>query len=156
MSNLKDTYWPDMSRTEAAEEGIKRASHTAYVVAGVTSLLALLAWFDILHLTSPWSLVDAVLFAVIGLFISRQSRTAALLGLALYLLEGIDRIVSGTGGRILSGTGGGMGAFSVLALIFTLFFINGVRGAFSLVRLRRQSPLVTFGGPADASTPETR
>jgi hypothetical protein len=142
MGGLKNTYWPDMSTAEAAEAGIKRASNTAYVVAGGTGLLALLAWFDILQLTSPWSLLDAVLFATLGFFISRRSRTAAVLGLGLYLMEVVDRLRSGPGGN--------MGGYSVLALLFTLFFISGVRGTFSLARLQKEAPPVGLGGSADA------
>jgi hypothetical protein len=129
MSSLKDTYWPDMTTAVVAQNSIERAAVTAYVVSGLTALVALLAWFDVFHLLSPWSLIDAVLFALIGLFISRRSRVAALIGLAFYLLEVTD--------RILSGTGGSTGGFSVLAVLFTLFFINGVRGSFALARFQR-------------------
>lgn len=132
MSTLKENYWPDMSTPVAARLGVKRASHAAYFVAGVTGVLALLASFDVFHLVSPWSVVDALLFAILGFFISRGSRVAAVFGLVLYLLEVID--------RMLSGTGGSTGGFSVLALILTLFFINGVRGSFSLVRLGKELP----------------
>jgi hypothetical protein len=129
MSTLKDTYWPDMSTSEAAALGVERASKTAYAVAGITGVLALLAWLDVFNLVSPWSLVDALLFALLGFFIARRSRIAAVLGLALYLLEAID--------RLLSGGGGSAGGFSILAVIFTFFFINGIRGSFSLARIEK-------------------
>lgn len=135
MGKLKANYWPDITTTAIADKCIKNAAGVAYFVAGLTALLALLAWFDIFHLLSPWSLVDAALFAAIAFFISRGSRVAAIFGLILYLIEAVDRIASGTG----SSTGG----FSVLVIIFTLFFINGIRGAFALVRLRQRPDDVT-------------
>ena len=130
MGKLKDNYWPDITTKAIAEKCIKNAAGVAYFVAGITALFALLAWFDVFHLLSPWSLLDAALFAVIAFFTSRGSRVAAIFGLVLYLIEAVDRIASGTGGS----TGG----LSILVIIFTLFFINGIRGAFALVRLRGQ------------------
>jgi hypothetical protein len=129
MGKLKDSYWPDITTTAIAEKCIKNAAGVAYFVAGLTALLAALAWFDVIHIVSPWSVIDAVLFAVIGFFISRGSRVAASLGLALYLFESVDRLLSG---------GGSSGGASVAVVFFMLFWINGVRGAFALVRLRQQ------------------
>jgi positive regulator of sigma E activity len=71
MGKLKDTYWPDIITTAIAEKCVKNAAGVAYFVAGITALLALLAWFDVFHLLSPWSLLDAALFAVIAFLISR-------------------------------------------------------------------------------------
>ena len=129
MGKLKENYWPDITTTPIAEKCIKNAAGVAYFVAGLTALLAALAWFDVIHIVSPWSVIDAALFAVIGFFISRGSRIAASLGLALYVLEAVDRLLSG---------GGSSGGASVAVLIFMLFWINGVRGTFALGRLRHQ------------------
>jgi positive regulator of sigma E activity len=63
--------WPDITTTAIAEKCVKNAAGVAYFVAGITALLALLAWFDVFHLLSPWSLLDAALFAVIAFLISR-------------------------------------------------------------------------------------
>jgi hypothetical protein len=126
MGKLKANYWPDITTMAIAEKCTKNAAGVAYFVAGVTALLAALAWFDVIHIVSPWSLIDAALFACIGFFISRGSRIAASLGLALYVLEAADRLVSG---------GGSSGGAFVAVLIFMLFWINGVRGAFALARL---------------------
>lgn len=124
-----------MSTPDVAEKSLKNAAGLAYFVAGMTALLSLLAWFNVFHLLSPLSIIDAALFAVTGFFIGRGSRVAAIVGLTLYLLEAAD--------RLLSGSGGTSGGFSVVVIFFTLFFINGVRGAFSLVRLRKQSEEAT-------------
>ena len=128
MSNLKAMYWPDITTRATAEKCIHNAAGVAYFVAALTAVLSALAWFDITHLVSRWSLIDAVVFAAIGFFISRGSRVAASLGLVLYLVEAVDRLL----------TRAGSGGAFVAALIFTLFWINGVRGAFALARLRQQ------------------
>jgi hypothetical protein len=80
MGKLKDTYWPEITTTAIVEKCVKNAAGVACWVAGVTALFVLLVWFDVFHLVSPWSLVDATMFIVIGFFISRGSRVAALLG----------------------------------------------------------------------------
>lgn len=128
VGKLKETYWPEMNTPDAAEKAIRNAAGVAFVVAGVTALLSTLAMFNVLHFLQPWSIIDAILFAAIGFYIRRESRVAAVLGLVLYLLEALD--------RILSGAGGSLGGFSILTILFTLYLINGVRGAFSLARLR--------------------
>jgi hypothetical protein len=143
MSGLRDGYWPDMSAPAAAGLGVKRAAHTAYFVAGATCVLALLAWFDIFYLASPPSIVDALLFAVLGFFIARRSRVAAVLGLALYWLEVID--------RLLPGKPGNAGGYFVVVAIFTLFFVNGIRGSFALSRLERRNTSLEAGAPAEVN-----
>jgi hypothetical protein len=129
MGKLKDSYWPDITTTAIAEKCVKNAAGIAYWVAGLTALLSLLSWFDVWHFLSPWAILDAALFAVIGFFISRGSRVAAILGLTLYLFEAVERLVSGSGNS---------GGTSVVVIFFTLFFINGVRGAFALAQLREE------------------
>jgi len=118
-----------MTTTAIAENSVKKAAGVAYFVAAVTALLAVLAWLDVFYLLTPWSLLDAALFAIIAFFISRGSRAAAIMGLALYLVEAVDRIVSGIGSS----------SSGIVLVIFSLFFINGIRGSYALVRFRNSS-----------------
>jgi hypothetical protein len=131
MDSPKDVAWPNMTTVEVAEIAIKRASVYAYVAAGTNVLLAMLAWFNVLQFISPWLFSGAIPFAIAGFFISRRSRTAALVGLVLYLVEVI---------AILSRAFSSIRGESLWFVVFTLFFINGVRGTFSLARLRSQCP----------------
>src|SRR5262245_49525645 len=119
MGKLKDTYWPEMTTVAVAENSVENAARVSYIVAGLTALLSLLAWFDVIHVLSPWSIINAILFAIIGLFIGRGSRVATVLGLVLYLVEALD--------KLLSMSSGSVGSFSVVMVFVTLFFINGVR-----------------------------
>ena len=136
MSQLRDTYWPDVRIRAAAEKAARDAALTAFCVAGITALLSALAWLDVLRIVSPWSILDALVFTVVGVFIVRRSRIAALLGLLIYLLESMAGLLSGA-----SKSAGG----AVLAVIFTLFFINGLRGTMALARMSQRSA----GEPAD-------
>jgi hypothetical protein len=130
MGALRQAYWPDMNLRENAEKAIANAANVSFIIAGATALLSLLAWFDVVQVLTPWSLVDAAIFAAIGMFVRRGSRAAAVAGILVYLTEAIDRIVSTTGGSV--------GGYSALILIFSLYMINGVRGAYALARLRKK------------------
>jgi hypothetical protein len=104
----------------------------AYFVAGTNALVGVLAWFDVIHLRDllPWAfIITAALYTVIAFFTSRKSRVAASLGLAFCLFEALNHLLSAG----LSDGG------SALWLVLAMFSINGVRGAFALVRLRQQS-----------------
>ena len=138
MGALREAYWPDMNLRENAEKAIANAANVAFIIAGATALLSVLAWFDVAHVLTPWSLVDAAIFAVIGIFVRRGSRAAAVAGILVYLTEAID--------RILSITGSSVGGFSALILLFSLYLINGARGAYALARLRGKEQGEPEGG----------
>ena len=114
-------YWKDVSDLDAAEDATKAAIGISYFVAALTGLLAILSLIyrrPMLGVT-PLALVDAILFVVIGWRISKMSRTWAVVGLALYVLEAIGSV----GAR---GTGIG-----VLTIVFTIAYVNAVRGVFA-------------------------
>ncbi|HXY86587.1 MAG TPA: hypothetical protein VEH52_14020 [Gaiellaceae bacterium] len=125
-SRLRRAWWPDLSEPGAAERSLKAATVVAYLVAAVTGIVALLALLDVTSLVSPWYLVVALVFAVIGFFISRRSRTAAVSGLTLYVVGAIANVVAT----------GGVGV--VVALIFTMYLLNGVRAAYHLARVAQE------------------
>lgn len=123
-----------MTSAEVAQKSVKNAANVAYLVACVTALLVLLAWFNVVHLVSTWSTLDALAFVVVGFFISRGSRVAAVIGLTFYVLEAIGRLAASKDTASDQGAGG----FSILTLVLILFFVNGIRGAFALARMRKQ------------------
>jgi hypothetical protein len=120
------TYWPDVSTTSDAEKAVKTAAYVAFFVAAVTGVLSLLAVFSTVQILSGWDILDAVAFVLLGLWILRGSRAAAVLALLLYIVELVVGIAT---------TGGGNPVQFVVGLIFVFAFINGVRGAYSLRRL---------------------
>jgi uncharacterized membrane protein YjjP (DUF1212 family) len=74
---------------------------------------------------TPWSFLDAGLFAVIAFGIWRMSRVAAVAGLALYLIEQAYMWAS-------------VGPKNpVMSLLFIMFLIGGVRGTVSFQKHRK-------------------
>lgn len=123
---IGSAYWPDLSTTGEAEKAVKTAAYIAFFVAVVTGVLSLLALFSTTRILSGWDLLDALAFVVLGIWILRGSRAAAVLALILYIVE----LAVGVATR-----GGGNPLQFVVGLIFAFAFVNGVRGAYSLRRL---------------------
>jgi hypothetical protein len=96
----------------------------AVFVACITSLVAALALAGTkLFGIDASAFLDAALFAGIAFGIKRKSRFAAVAGLCLYVTERIYMLKRGGAGGI------------VLGIVFTLLFINAVRGAYAYHRL---------------------
>ncbi len=118
-------WWPDVSTPDEAREAAKGGATAAWIVAVVTSGFALYAALKepVLNVT-VWSFLDAALFAVLGIGIWRLSRLAAIGALALYLVEQAFLWAS-------------VGPKNpVMALLFIMFFVGGIRGTISYHRLR--------------------
>jgi len=112
--------WPAVDTQESARSATRQAFWVAIYCASATSVFALLGALGI-QLFPRWefdvaALADAGLFGLVAWGLHRQSRFAAVSGLTLYSLETIDRWVA-VGPRN-----------PVLAGIFILAFISGVRG----------------------------
>ena len=85
---------------------------------GIAGITAILAFFS-----SLLGLVDAVLFALIGLGLRKAWRTAAVAGFALYIVEQVAVTMQGRFPGILS--------ILILAILF-----NGVRASFAYRQMR--------------------
>src|SRR5271168_2964523 len=111
-------YWPDVSEIDGAKSAIQYGMWCAIIVAGFTTVAASVGLLGVtLFHIPPSAFLDAVIFAVIAYGLHRQSRTAAVAGLLLYLLEKIYAVMQT--GSIL-----GVGALGVVILFG---FFNGVR-----------------------------
>ena len=122
----KKWFWPDVSTVEGAKEAARYGMWCAVFVAGATTLFVLLAIFGVsLMGVKPTALVDVLLFVGIAYGLSRNSRFAAVAGLALFILEKIYMLV--TTRSVLS--------VGVVGIIIALGFLNSVRGAFSYWKL---------------------
>lgn|SRR5215472_16233592 len=138
-------YWPDLSAKAHAEKAVRTAAYVAFFVAAITGLASLLTLFSVVHILPGWAILDALLFAVLGVFIARGSRVAAVLGLILYVVE----VVSG-----IAATGNPAGL--ILGVFLASLFLNGVRGAYSLKRLEDsagQAASPAHGGVAPPGDP---
>jgi hypothetical protein len=117
-------YWEDVSEISGAEKAMKGGFWAAVIVAGITSLVAALSLTGTkLFGIDASAFLDAAIFAGIAFGIKRKSRFAAVAGLCLYVFERIYMLQRGGAGGIITG------------IIFTLLFINAVRGAFAYHRL---------------------
>jgi hypothetical protein len=121
-------YWPTIEDESSAEQATKAAVGVSGFIAALTALLAVLSIFyhkPIIGLDGL-GLIDATIFALIAWRISKLSRTWAVVGLLMYLLE--------IGYKLATNPSGALG---VLTIIFILTYINAIRGAFAYHRFRK-------------------
>lgn len=124
---IMPTIEDQLSAKKVARNGVWAAAFCAAATILVVGLNA--AGADILAL-DHWALVDAALFIAIAVGIHRMSRTAAVAGLLLYLLERVYMIENlGNPGTIIQ------------VLVLTLMFISSVRATFLYHRLTRTVPV---------------
>lgn len=117
-------YWKEISDKDSAEDATKAGVGISYFIAGLTGLLAVLSivYHQPILGVNAWSLVDSGLFVLIGWRISKMSRTWAVIGICLYVLEAISSVGS---------RGGGIG---VITIVFILAYINALRATFAYPR----------------------
>ncbi len=126
-SRFRQGLWPEISDVDSAKKAAHLGASASFWVAGLTAVFAVLGIFKVVKLLDGWGLVDAAAFAVIGFFImKRMSRGAAVAGLVFYIFERVYATAT-------KGASAGLGG---VALVFTLYFINGVRGTFAYRRFR--------------------
>lgn len=130
MSDTKkqNAFWPNVSTLEGAKAAATHGMTAALIVAALTTVMAtwaLMSSSTVLGFVDAAAYVDAALFLAIAFGIRKESRFAAIAGLALFLVEKAFQIQS---------TGKFDGA--ILALFLALLFISGIRGTFALRRLR--------------------
>ena len=74
-------FWPEITDLESAAAAGRDGAGVAFVVAWITAIFAVLSYFDVLNVLSPWALIDAGVMATLGFFIYRMSRAAAVIAL---------------------------------------------------------------------------
>ena len=116
--------WPDVSTLELARSAAMGGAVVACIVAAVTLAVTIYSIYveSVLNITAA-SFVDVALFAAVAIGIWRLSRTAAVAGLVLYLVEQGYQFVS-------------VGPKNpIMAAFFILFLVHAIRGTFSYHRL---------------------
>jgi hypothetical protein len=123
-------YWPTIGDESSAESATKPAVGASAFFAAVTGLIATLSIVQHRPVFgfSGWSLSDAILFGIIAWRIRAMSRTWAVLGLLIYLLEVVFNLATGKAGAV-----------GVLTIIFVLAYIGAIRGTFAFHRYRRMA-----------------
>jgi hypothetical protein len=133
-------FWPSVNTLEDAKKAAGYGTGAALIVATITAALAtwaLVSKSTVIGFVDAWAYVDAALFFAVAFGIYKEQRSAAVAGLALYLLEKTYQIYA---------TGQFQGA--VLTVFLTIMFISSVRGTFALHRLRAPGDGPRPAGPA--------
>ncbi len=115
--------WPETSDDDSAKEAAKQGVWACSFIAIVTGGMA---FFQAMGFDSA-AFVDAFLFAIIGFGIFKLSRTAAVAGLVLYLIERIYMWATFGSKNI------------AMAILLSLMFVNSIRGTFSSHKIKRES-----------------
>lgn len=142
--------WPEIIDEDSARDAAHMAGGWAGVVAGLTTLFAVISIVSGIRVMgiNAFSLVDAVLFAVVAWQTWRGSRAFAVAGLSLYGLEVLYSVATHPPG------------IGILTIIILLALINGVRGTFGLHKyeqLKQQQMMMTQPPPMafQAAMPST-
>jgi hypothetical protein len=118
--------WPPTTTSASARFAVTQAFWAATVCAAGVALLVTLNQLtpgDGARLSFRFgALLDAVAFAAVAIGLSRRSRVAAVCGLGLYLVEEAYVLSLARPVTLL------------IVVLFTIAFVNGVRGAFALHR----------------------
>jgi hypothetical protein len=124
--------WPNVDTRESAEWATKQAFWAAVLLAAITCAFGLLSAFGVglvKALGFDGALVHGAIFAAIAFGLGRHSRLAAWSGLVFYIAD-----------RIYAWATVGMKNPPVIAAIFILAFVGGVRGTSALHGLKRIEP----------------
>jgi hypothetical protein len=126
MTFARRWMWPPTTTTASARFAVTQAFWAATVCAVGVALFVMVS-----QLTTsggprfPFrlgALLDAAAFAAVAIGLSRRSRVAAVCGLGLYMVEEAFILSQARPFTVL------------LVALFTIAFVNGVRGAFALHR----------------------
>jgi hypothetical protein len=114
--------WPEIIDEDSARDAAHMAGGWAGVVAGITTLLAVVSIAGGVRFMGigASALVDSALFGVVAWRVWCGSREFAIGGLSLYALEVLYNVVKHPPG------------VGILTVIIMLALINGVRGTFGL------------------------
>jgi len=127
-NKILNKWFLKIDSVETAKKAVAQAYVVAYIIAGITMLFALISLVteEAIGGIDAWAIVDALLFALVGLGLQFYLRSAAVIGLALFVLEKIYMIAEGNMSVV--------GFFITLAFIVGL--INGARGTYAYHHFR--------------------
>jgi chromate transport protein ChrA len=144
VNRVQRLLWPPTDDDEGARRAALQGCYAAGFSAAVTTLAALAAAFG----KGFWgsnlaNLIDAAIFAAIAWGIYRMSRSAAVLGLAWYLVGRLDFWV-----RFPNAPW----AILLVVALFALMYVNSIRGTFSYRRRPRASDQTCVAAKSGAVT----
>jgi len=123
---MANPFWPELKDLESAKSACRTAAGTAFFIAGLTALVAgiAVAGTTVIPGIDGWAFVDVAAFVLLGVFLRRFSRTAAVIAVVLFLIERVSMMMKDTSPASLP-----------FGVILTLLFVTGARGAFAYHRL---------------------
>lgn len=126
-------FWPKITDISSAESASDLGYWAAVVVAAMTTIFATIALVTRTEIATvdAWAYVDAALFGLIAWRIKRRSRAFAVIGLCLFILEKVFQFAQPN----MPSSG------AIMAVLFLLLFVGGVRGTFAFHRLSRAAAL---------------
>lgn len=65
-SRLRRLFWPSIYDSDSARRAGMNGAQASFLVAGVTTLFALLSMVGVISVVEPWAIVDAVIVASLG------------------------------------------------------------------------------------------
>lgn len=122
-NRLKELLWPGMKNAVAARTAASNGQWACFLIAGVTVFLVMGRVHHFLFL------IDAVIFAYLGICIRRLSRIAALAAFAWYTL-----------GRMFWHFSNGCTFSIVIPVIIFFLLLNSIRATFAYHRLQKRPP----------------
>jgi hypothetical protein len=130
--------WPTLDDAERAKHAARQGAWFALFVGVGTATVATLNLKGVSHnflgLDAEASFLHAAVFLILGIFMFRFSRVAAILALALYVFERV-----GLFERAYQMAGPARGQ-SFLVILLGPLFVNAVRGTFAYRRLVHENP----------------
>lgn len=123
-----EAFWPSLRTSESVDKAIQQGVVASLICAAITTVIIVLAMTGVMQLfgIGPEAFFDVAIFCAIAFGIWKKSRVAALSGLLFYLLQQAFTVIE-------------QGRFSILMILFTLFFVNSVRGTFRWHQNQRET-----------------
>ncbi len=120
-------FWPEIQSLEDAKSASQRGAGVAFFIAIATTIVIFLQTSGKMNLfpgIGYSAFLDVAIFILVGIFLIRCSRIAAVSGLLLYAAEQIYSMAQS-------------GRFNFMMIIFTLAFITSVRGTFAYHEIKK-------------------
>jgi len=117
---------------EGSAKKVSRQGFWAALLLAIYHTFMVIWYPSILSIVSYWAFTDTVIYSLIAWRIYKMSRVAAVFGLIVYLYSVLFPFFFSDAGELSV-----VDAF--LATLFTVLFINGIRGTFAYHRYRRGS-----------------
>ena len=123
-------FWGKIDNIEDAVENAELGMYFAYIISGLTGLLAIASLFEVKIIPglSIFALIDAALFALLGWGISRYSRISSVLTLIFYIFQLINNFNNIESVKTIH---------VILAAIVIAALLNSIRGTYYYHKLKK-------------------